>query len=91
MYYRLGWPLGHFLAKAGVPTLIRVNVIRDDDAAVFVGTSHDVPGLVLETSTLEEMLSEINATVPELLNCRERILRHDPIASIRVFEHLAHA
>lgn len=47
---------------------IAVDVIRDEEAGVFVGTSSDVPGLVVEAATLEELLSEAQALIPVLLS-----------------------
>lgn len=67
MFYRLGWPFGGIVAKFGVPVAIAVDVIRDHEAGVFVGTSSDVPGLVVEAATLEELLSEAQSLIPELL------------------------
>ena len=39
----------------------------DDEAAVWVATSDDVPGLVTEAQTLEALDSKLKLLVPELL------------------------
>jgi hypothetical protein len=43
----------------------------DPDAQVWTATSSDVPGLVVESDTLEELVKEAKAIVPDLLelNC----------------------
>jgi predicted RNase H-like HicB family nuclease len=39
----------------------------DDEAAVWVATSDDVPGLATEADTLEALAAKLNTLVPELL------------------------
>ena len=40
----------------------------DDDAAVWVASSDDVPGLVTEAATLEALDAKLRSMVPELLD-----------------------
>jgi predicted RNase H-like HicB family nuclease len=65
--YRLGWPCATFFAKMGVPLLIKVEIIRDTEADVYVATSPDLKGLVVEAETLDELEKEVWELVPELL------------------------
>ena len=44
-----------------------VNVSWDADAAVWVATSDDVPGLVLESGSLDVLAERLRSAVPELL------------------------
>ena len=46
---------------------ITVNVIYDDVANVYVGTSEDLIGLVAEAPTFEELVNKIRQLVPELV------------------------
>jgi hypothetical protein len=46
---------------------ILVRAIWDADADVFVATSSDVPGLVTEAPTLQELQDRLRVLVPELL------------------------
>jgi hypothetical protein len=46
---------------------IRVRALWDAEAAVFVATSDDVPGLVAEAATPVELLSKLEMLIPELL------------------------
>lgn len=39
----------------------------DDEAGVWVATSDDIPGLVTEAVSLDELLSRVLAIAPELL------------------------
>ena len=39
----------------------------DDEAAVWVATGDDVPGLVTESETLEALVVKLKAMIPELL------------------------
>ena len=47
----------------------RYNVVADwdDEAKVWVATSPDIPGLVTEARTLEELLNKLYVMVPEML------------------------
>ena len=45
----------------------RINIIWDDEAAVWIATSQDVPGLVLESGSFDALLERVRFAVPELL------------------------
>ena len=45
----------------------RIDMIWDEDAAVWVATSEDVPGLVLESGSFDALLERVRNAVPELL------------------------
>jgi predicted RNase H-like HicB family nuclease len=65
--YRIGYPFWRTLSNLGVPLTLRVNVLHDKEADVFVATSDDLQGLVCEAETLDELVKEINSTIDELL------------------------
>jgi len=44
-----------------------INLEWDDEAAVWVATSEDVPGLVLESGSLDALAERLRSAVPELL------------------------
>jgi hypothetical protein len=56
-----------FVASLGVPLVIKIEVEYDADANVYVATSSSVRGLVVEASTLDQIRSEVEAALPELL------------------------
>ena len=63
--------------------VINVRAIWDKDAQVWVAISEDVPGLVTEANTLEQLTEKLRVMIPELLeangllgNDEEKILFH---------------
>ena len=50
----------------------RINIIWDSEAAVYVATSEDVPGLVLESGSLDALIERVKTAVPELLELNNR-------------------
>ena len=65
--YRLGWPFAAFFSEMGMPLLIKVEIIHDDEADVYVATSSDLKGLVVEAETLDELEKEVLDLAPQLL------------------------
>ena len=90
LHYRYGWPFGKVLANMGVPTKIKVDVVRDEEAGVFVATSQDVAGLVLEAETLEELVAEAKDVIPMLVNSAT-LLARGAVADVHLRERLVHA
>ena len=45
----------------------RINLVWDNEAAVWVATSQDVPGLVLESGSFDALLERVRYAVPELI------------------------
>ena len=77
--YPLNWPLSIFFASFGVPLLIKVEVMFDNEAKVYVATSPTVRGLVVEAATLDKIRSEVEMALPELLNLNhleDKLLNH---------------
>ena len=56
---------------------IKVTALWDDEAAVWVATSDQVPGLVTEAETLEVLLDELRLLIPELLELNGGTARGD--------------
>lgn len=67
MSYRAGFPGWKFAARAGVRINIRVNVLRDEEAGVYVATSPDLNGLTVEAETFDELRQEIHGAAAQLL------------------------
>ncbi|MCX8281964.1 DUF1902 domain-containing protein [Phyllobacterium sp. 0TCS1.6C] len=44
-----------------------VTIERDDEAGVWVATSDDIPGLVSEAATIDELVQRVMAVAPELI------------------------
>ena len=45
----------------------RINLLWDSEAEVWLATSRDVPGLVLESESLDTLLERLKYAIPELL------------------------
>ena len=45
----------------------RIKLIWDNEACVWVATSPDVPGLILEGGSLDALIERVKVAVPELL------------------------
>ena len=45
----------------------KVNMQWDSEAAVWIATSQDVPGLVLESGSFDALLERVRYAIPELL------------------------
>ena len=45
----------------------RIKMIWDNEAAVWIATSQDVPGLVLESGSFDALLERVRYAVPELI------------------------
>ena len=46
----------------------------DDEASVWVATSPDVPGLVLESGSFDDLFERVRYAVPELIQLNQIIL-----------------
>jgi hypothetical protein len=46
---------------------IQIDAQWDDDAHVWIATSHNAPGLVVEAGSWQAMIDEVRAVLPELL------------------------
>ncbi len=44
-----------------------INLMWDDDASVWIATSEDVAGLVLESGSLDALIERVRFAIPELL------------------------
>ncbi|MGD9545365.1 MAG: DUF1902 domain-containing protein [Methylocystis sp.] len=48
-------------------TSIQIDARWDDDAHVWIATSADAPGLVVEAQSWRAMIDEVRAVLPDLL------------------------
>ncbi len=84
--YRLGWPGATFLAKMGLSLLIKVEINHDKLANVYVATSPDLKGLIVEAETLDELEKEVWDLVPELLTLDMPELRVKTATHVSFFQ-----
>ena len=45
----------------------RIRMLWDNEACVWIATSEDIPGLVLESGSFDNLISKVKAAVPELI------------------------
>lgn len=45
----------------------KIKILWDNEAAVWVATSDDIPGLVLESGSCDALIERVKFAVPELL------------------------
>lgn len=80
--YRVGNPFWRLFAKLGVPLVVRVEVLFDPQAHVYVATSPDLRGLVAEAKTKEELINAVYDCVDLLLEDQVHSpLKHKPLAA----------
>ena len=58
---------------------IRVEAVWDGEAQVWVATSDDVPGLITEADTSEQLIKKLQVLIPDLLQANGLINEHDPL------------
>jgi predicted RNase H-like HicB family nuclease len=59
MYYRVGMPFWRTAARLGARLLIDVEVLKDEQANVFVARSPNLKGLVAEAASAEELFKSV--------------------------------
>ena len=72
-----------------------VHAVWDDEAKVWVATSDDVPGLVTEAETTEQLIEKLKVMIPELLEENGLAVEKEVVFSLRaereevVYRHAA--
>jgi len=59
-----------------------VNLLWDSEASVWVATSEDIRGLVLESGSLDVLIERVRMTVPELLKLNHQPIEHATLAFV---------
>ena len=89
MSYPLRYPLSLLLARLGVTISIEINFIYDDEAEVFIATSQDIPGLVLEAENFNELKKEIEQAIPVLFSLNSKIAPVKTSTDVIFKDHIA--
>ncbi len=55
-----------------------IRLLWDEDAAVWIATSEDVPGLVLESGSFDALIEKVRFAIPELMELNH----HTPVYNI---------
>ena len=64
--------------------VIQVTAIWDEEARVWVAESEDVPGLITEAGTLEQLVLKLESMVPELLELNGISLGQQETVPLRI-------
>ncbi len=89
MTYPLRYPLSGVFATFGATISISVDVICDEEAGVFVATSRDIRGLVLEAESLSLLQKEVEEAIPNLLSIEHKSKPKKTSANMIYRNHLA--
>lgn len=49
-----------------------INLSWDEEAAVWIATSENVKGLILESGSMDALIERVRLVIPELLSLNER-------------------
>jgi predicted RNase H-like HicB family nuclease len=56
---------------------INVEAFWNEDARVWVASSNDVPGLITESDTMEQLMQKLKILIPELLQANGLLSESD--------------
>lgn len=56
-----------------------INLLWDNEAAVWVATSDDIKGLVLESGSIDALIERVRFAIPELLALNEKPISKDSV------------
>ncbi len=54
----------------------KINYQWDEEAQVWIATSEDVPGLVLKSETITDLIQRVKLAAPELIELNGERLSH---------------
>jgi len=89
MTYPYRYPFSRFFAKFGITLNIRVDVFKDVEADVYVATSKDIPGLVIEAASFTQLRDEVTEAIPNLLALGDNSNHHHTSADVLYKDHIA--
>jgi len=80
--YPVGWPLWKLLARLGVPVIVKIEVLRDEDAGVYIATSPNLRGLVAEAASKDTLIDAVHDCIDLLMEVElASPLKHRPLAA----------
>lgn len=76
MNYPINYPLAKLFSSLGFSLSVRIDVIFDEEARVYVATSKDIAGLVLEADTFQALTLEVQEAVVNLIQLADKPIVH---------------
>jgi len=68
--YPAGWLLWKLLTRLGVPAIVRIEVLYDAEAEVYVATSPNLDGLIAEADSKAALMDAVH-------NCIDLLMEED--------------
>jgi hypothetical protein len=65
--YPIEYPLWSLLARFGRRLVVNIEVLHDEEVGVYVATSKNMRGLVCEADTMEELKTEVDRVLRDLV------------------------
>jgi predicted RNase H-like HicB family nuclease len=89
MNYPYRYPLSRFLAGFGVTLTIRIEVLKDSEAGVYVATSPDINGLVIEAESFSQLIDEVTESIQNLISLNSNSIPYHTSADVIYRDHIA--
>ncbi len=87
MKYPISYPFASFLSRVGVKLVIRIDFIYDKEVDVFLATSRDIEGLIVEADNFKELQHELKEVIVTLLELNHS--KNTPDTDIVLTSHAA--
>lgn len=88
MNYPISLPFAVLFYRFGFTPIVRVEVIHDAEAGVYIATSQDLAGLIIEVDNIEALRAEIKEAIVNLLKLNHQELKN-PHADLIYKDHIA--
>jgi len=80
--YPVGWPLWKLLVRLGVPAIVRIEVVYDAEAEVYVATSPNLDGLIAEADSKAALMDAVHNCIDLLMEEKLPVPpEHRPLAA----------
>jgi len=89
MKYPINFPLSKLFAQFGATLIIKIEFCFDSCENVFVATSTDIPGLVVEAETFVELKNEVEEAIHNLLILEKNKPVSNTYADVVFKDHIA--
>ncbi len=66
MNYPINYPFSNVFSRLGFTLVVRIDVLFDEEANVYIATSTDMKGLVLEAETFHDLTCEVQEAIVNL-------------------------
>ena len=89
MSYPFNYPFAPTLYRLGVTLHIQIEIIHDGEAGVYIATSPNLAGLVLESESVDQLTHEVSEAIPNLLALSNGANYANTFADVIYKDHIA--